>query len=120
LLELIRRAAHDWVLYRTHNRLKLRQVAADAYIWLFEESPAHSWWRTRQEAGNGIMAFLTICEVLELDPTFVRNRIRELTIQQIMTAGRPSERRKCVDTACTEYFTEVNLDALSSNDIEGG
>jgi len=34
LLEVLRRAAHDWVLYRQHKRMQLRVLADDAYLSL--------------------------------------------------------------------------------------
>lgn len=115
LLEVVRRAAHDWILYRTHDRLHLRQIAEDAYVWLFEEGPQHSWYRARAASGHTITSFLTICDLLDLDPKFVRERIRGMTAQQIMTAGRPAERRRRRrndDGQCVEHGTEVNIDGL--------
>lgn len=116
LLEIVRRAAHDWILYRTHDRLQLRRIAEDAYIWLFEESPSHPWTRIRNANGTNLTSFLTICDLLELDPKFVRERIRSMTVKQIMTAGRPSERRRhLVDESCVEHSTEVDLVGLESS-----
>lgn len=115
LLEVIRRAAHDWILYRTHDRLQLRQIAEDAYIWLFEETPSHPWGRIRSTQGNGLTSFLTICELLDLDPDFVRERARSMTVQQIMSAGRPAERRKHADEPCVEYPIELNLEGLEGD-----
>lgn len=115
LLEVVRRAAHDWILYRLHDRLQLRQIAEEAYIWLFEEGPGHSWNRTRKLAGSTITSFLTICDLLDLDPEFVRRRIRDMTAKEIMTAGRPAEhrrRRHADDGPCVEYETGIDLDAL--------
>lgn len=119
LLEVIRRAAHDWVLYRTHDRLHLRQIAEDAYIWLFEESPTHPWARIRVLSDNRLTSFLTICEILDLDPEFVRERVRGMTVQQIMSAGRPAECRKHYEEPCVEYSTEVDLDVLEHVDLYG-
>ena len=115
LLEIIRRAAHDWILYRTHDRLQLRRVAEDAYIWLFEENSTHPWTRIRDVNGTGLTSFLTICDLLDLDPKFVRGQIRSMTVKQIMTAGRPSEHRKrpLVD-GCVEHSTDVDLVGLDS------
>jgi hypothetical protein len=116
LLEIIRRAAHDWILYRMHDRLHLRQVAEDAYIWLFKEGPRHPWTRVRETHGSTITSFLTICELLDLDPEFVRRKIRGMTVQQIMTAGRPAEhrhrRRRDREEMYVEHSTEVDLDGL--------
>jgi len=117
LLEIIRRAAHDWILYRLHTKMRLRQVAEDAYTWLFEEGPGHAWHRARKLSGHTITSFLTICDLLDLDPKFVRERIRGMTAQQIMTAGRPAERRhrrQADEGQCVEHGVEVDLDDLES------
>lgn len=105
LLEVLRRAAHDWVLYRSHARLTNREIAQDAYEWLFEEDEEHLSWRERANAVftledtemvgvRNITSFLAICEVLDLDPEVVRTRVRQMDIQTIISAGRPAETRK--------------------------
>lgn len=106
LLEVLRRAAHDWVLYRSHARLANREIAQDAYEWLFEEDEEHVSWRERSTAVftlddgeevtgvRNITSFLSICEVLELDPETVRARVRQMDVQTIISAGRPAETRK--------------------------
>lgn len=116
LLEIIRRAAHDWILYRTHDRLQLRKVAEDAYIWLFEEGPGHPWSRIRAAHDNNLTSFSTICDILELDPKFVRQRVRAMTPKQIMTAGRPSERRRHThEEACVEHSSSVDLSGIDES-----
>jgi hypothetical protein len=94
MYELIRRAAHDWVLYRTSTRLELRDLAHDAYIWLFEEEPDQPIWEVRKRDGKLLTSLYCICEVLELDVEFVREHVRQMTPKKIKTAGRPPERRK--------------------------
>ena len=116
LLEIVRRAAHDWILYRTSQRLGMKQIAEDAYIWLFEECPGHNWWTMRKNGGNTITAFVNICEMLDLDPTFVRTRIKKLTVKQIMAAGRPAERRRApAEVSYVEHEMTQPMD-LSSID----
>lgn len=115
LLEIIRRAAHDWILYRMHDRLQLRQVAEDAYVWLFKEGPKHPWSRMRKSSGSTLTSFLSICELIDLDPKFVRDRVRGMTVQQIMTAGRPAERRRRREETYVEHSTELNLDGLGDS-----
>jgi hypothetical protein len=105
LLEVLRRAAHDWVLYRSHSKLVNREIAQDAYQWLFEEDEDHNCWKERSTAvfdlddgevtgARSITSFLAICETLELDPEVVRTRVRQMDIQTIISAGRPAETRK--------------------------
>lgn len=122
LLEVVRRAAHDWVLYR-NTRKPERAYALDAYVWLFEEGPAedgkpaHPNWELRQREGDPLLAFLTICELLDLDPETVRRRIRAMTIRDIMTAGRPAERRKVSKSEGVEdYSSPRELDIVSLDD----
>ena len=98
-----------------HDRLQLRQVAEDAYVWLFKEGPQHPWARMRKTHGSTITSFLTICDLLDLDPEFVRRKVRSMTVQQIMTAGRPAEhrrRRRDREETYVEHSTEVDLDGL--------
>lgn len=110
LLEVVRRAAHDWVLYRSTRRPE-RVYARNAYVWLFEEEPGHPWWEVRQREGEPLLAFLNICELLDLDPEYVRARIRKMTIRDIMTAGRPAEnRRNRSDEGIEDYESPRVLD----------
>ena len=61
-VEVIRRAAFDWVLYKNSRKMTRRQLAQDAYIWLFVEDPRHHNWRHRMHCdGTAISAFLCIC-----------------------------------------------------------
>ena len=105
LLEVLRRAAHDWVLYRQSSRLNNKECAQDAYIWLFEESKDHPAGRHRASAifefddgdiagVRNITSFLGICEALDLDPDTVRSRVRQMDVQTIISAGRPAETRR--------------------------
>lgn len=104
LLEILRRAMHDWVLYRQHTKLQYRELADDAYTWLFEEAPGHPNWRIRLTAefednveltgSRQLTSFLAICEALDLDPELVRTRVKEMNIRSIISAGRPAETRK--------------------------
>ncbi len=121
LLEIVRRAAHDWILYRTSTRLPMKQIAEEAFTWLFEEEPGHPWWSMRQKSGCMLTSLLNICEQLELDPEYVRERIRKLTVQQIMLAGRPAERRSAQrdDAVCSEFtvLKPVDINSLDEQDV---
>jgi hypothetical protein len=117
LLTIIQRAMHDWVMYRTSSKVVMRQLAENAYIWLFEEKPGHPWWERRKREGYTITGFLAICEVMEVDPDFVRYRAKRLTPQEIMTAGRPAERRRrpAEPSNYVEHSSQVDLGSLESN-----
>jgi len=94
LLEIVLRAASDWVLYKTHARTLYREWANDAFIWIFEEGPLHPRWKERRAAGKLLTSFTAICEVLDYDPDIIRRYIRTLTPQRIMSMGRPAEYRR--------------------------
>lgn len=94
LLEVIRRASFDWVLYRSSSKLGYRKIAEGAYHWLFVEVPDTKQWDLRKKNGKELTGFCAICDLLELDPEKVRSKVRTLTKQDIMSAGRPAERRK--------------------------
>lgn len=94
LLEVVRRAAYDWVLYRSSSKLPNRQLAEAAYYWLFVEEQGTPAWTQRQRAGKDITGFVNICELLEIDPEKLRAKVRTMTERDIMGAGRPAERRR--------------------------
>lgn len=94
LLEVVRRSAYDWVLYRQSSKLQNKLLAESAFHWLFVEEPGSSAWAQRKRGEKELTAFVSICEVIGLDPERVRARIRQLTERDIMGAGRPAERRK--------------------------
>jgi hypothetical protein len=122
LLEIVRRAVYDWVLYRQHDRLELKAIAADAYTWLFQEGPEHPWSRRRNQEGRGLTSLLAICEVLDLDPDTVRARARTMDIRTILTAGRPPEvrRREVYDeTDYQEHGISNNFGVATLGDDPG-
>lgn len=93
LFEVIRRAAFDWVLYRSSTRLLQRQLAQQAYEWLFVEEPGHPSWSLRIREDKVNMSFLAVCEQLDLDPETSRDHIRELTPKHVTSVGRPASYR---------------------------
>lgn len=94
LLEIIRRASYDWVLYRTSSKLPNRQLAEGAYAWLFSEEPDSPTGALRRKNGKELTGFVAICDLLEIDAEKVRDKVRTMTVRDIMGAGRPAERRK--------------------------
>jgi hypothetical protein len=96
-LEVIRRAAYDWVLYRTSTRIQQKEYASSAYSWLFEERPGTPLWeKRRKEQEPGVMStsFHAVCEFLDLDPEAVLRRIRLLTPKDVLSIGRPVTKRR--------------------------
>lgn len=120
MLEILRRAAHDWVLYRQHHILGKRELAEDAYIWLFDEDEDHPHWRQRHEAEMDFTSFLCICECLDLDPGGVRARVRQMDVRTIMSSGRPAETRRVKkDTAgVEEHAVSINVDVNAPSNSE--
>ncbi len=121
LLEIVRRAAYDWVLYRMSSKLHMRVLADSAFQWLFVEHPDSALWEQREDAGKELTGFVSICEMLELDPDRVRARIRMLTERDIMGAGRPAEKRKHkvndeMMQADDMSVFDVNLDSIPTYD----
>jgi len=94
LLEILRRAAHDWVLYRSSTRLAQKQIADEAYGWLFREEPGTRQWKERQKNKKHMTSFFSVCDVLSLDPAVVRRYVKELTVKEILSTGRPPTCRK--------------------------
>ena len=93
-VDVIRRAAFDWILYRNSRRLPKRQLAQDAYVWLFVEGPDHPDWCARAYYdGTVISSFVGICDALGMDPDSIRRGIRKLTPERIKTIGRVPIRR---------------------------
>jgi len=122
LLEIVRRAIYDWVLYRGHARLEFKEIAADAYTWLFEEEPGHPWWRTRTEEKRMLTSLHAICDVMDLEPETIRARARTMTIKTILSVGRPPEtrhRRLQDDVDYQEHSVIDNVD-LHSIDHDTG
>jgi hypothetical protein len=112
LLEVVRRAAYDWVLYRTSRRMLHKKLAEDAYSWLFMEEPGHPNWVERQSVGKHITSFLAICSELDLDADTVRNYVRKLTIKNVMSVGRPAEYRR--RSSCPPNMGEEHMPALTA------
>lgn len=122
LLEIVRRSVHDWVLYRQHTKLELKEVAADAFTWLFEEGPGHPWWQIRIREKRTFTALLSICDVLDLDPETVRNRARSMDVRTILAAGRPPEvrrRRAHEESDYQEHGVTGGIDVSGSGDDPG-
>jgi hypothetical protein len=91
LLEIVRRAAFDWVLYRSSRRIDQKLLAEDAYTWIFLENEDHPHWKIRIAEGKQLTSFICICEQLDVDAERLRGYIRNLTPNRVMSSGRPPE-----------------------------
>jgi hypothetical protein len=120
LVEIIRRASHDWVLYREDDRSALRGLAMDAHAWLFQEGPGHVTWEERRDKGELGMSFLGICESLGLDPHAIRAGIRSLTPHRIRTLGRiPINRSRRGSIQDSLFGEDVSLVADFPSELRG-
>lgn len=123
LLEVVRRAAYDWVLYRQSSKLQNRVLAESAFHWLFQEEQGSSEWSSRTANGKELTGLIAICELLELDVARVRDKIRQMTLKDIVGSGRPAERRRKRGNASDDVMQsddlpvfDVNVDNLPSFD----
>jgi hypothetical protein len=107
LLEIVRRAAYDWVLYRGSSRILHKTLAEQAFHWLFLESPNTSEWREREKQGKYVTSFVGICDSLGLDVDLVRKHIKRLTPKNVLSVGRPAENRR------REVFSSNREDVFS-------
>lgn len=109
LLEIIRRAAFDWVLYRSSTRIDQKQLAEDARTWIFEEDEEHPHWKLRKADEKLITGFVSICDALDLDVERVRSYVRKLTPNRVMSSGRPPENSRASEHhQAVEIHTRVN------------
>jgi len=116
-IEVIRRAAFDWVLYRNSNRMSKRKLAQDAFIWLFVEDSNHPNWQLRIENdGCPITSFIGICDALDLDPEMIREGIRRLTPTRIKALGKLPMRRPKPNT--NSDFCNDDLESRVSCAVE--
>jgi len=107
LLEIVRRAAYDWVLYRGSHRLLHKTLAEHAYHWMFVERDGGAEWTERGRHGKHITSFVGICEGLGLDVDLVRKHIKRLTPKNVLSVGRPAEYRR------REVFSSSGDDSYS-------
>ena len=73
LAAVLRRSIVDWVLYREHTSTKLRRLGREAEVWLFKDSDLNA----------PVSSFTTICTTLNLDPEVIRDRVRNLTEDEV-------------------------------------
>lgn len=116
LIEIVKRAAFDWVLYRSSSRLEQKKIAEDAYVWLFQEEEDHPHWAVRVAEGKVVTSFLSICDVFDISPDVLRRKIRTLDPQRVLISGRPPNAGK-EDTHGKEMYSHVEIPTM---DVEEG
>jgi hypothetical protein len=130
LFEVLKRAASDYVLYKQHSKMLMRELAEEAHTWLFLEDEDHANFRDRENSAfetatgekvygtRSLTSFLSICDYLDLSPGAVRKRVLEMDVRSIISAGRPAENRKIHATDATSHVShslseEIDMDSLS-------
>ena len=69
-------------------------MAEEAYAWLYDEEPGTDMWAERQANEKSLTSFVSICEILSIDPSKMRIHIRKLTVDEVMNTGRHSDTRR--------------------------
>jgi hypothetical protein len=114
LLEIIRRAAYDWVLYRASRRMLHKKLAEESFTWLFKEEPGHKDWDERAQSGKQMTSFIGICAALDLDVDTLRGHIRKMTAKNVTSVGRPAEYRR-VEIRETRQLKDREEEALEGS-----
>lgn len=126
LVEILKRAAYDWVLYRLSSKLEHKELAEEAFTWLFEEDENHPDFKSRSsavietatgdklEGARVITSFVAICDCLGLEPAAVRERVRHLDPVVVRAGGRPVESYGSESTSAEEHGVtlDLNMDAM--------
>lgn len=73
LAAIIRRAAFDIALYKHDRKLVNRRLALGAYNWMFKEPILP------KDPIDGLTSFLSICEVLDQDPEWIRTKTMQMS-----------------------------------------
>ena len=113
-VEVMRRAAFDWVLYAGSCRPLKRQLAQDAYSWLFLEDLDNS---GKCFEGYPVNSFLGICESLDLDPVSMRAGIRGLTLDRVKSLGKLPTRRRRYDTSTETGHDDLEFRSLCASGV---
>ena len=92
LLEIIRRAAFDWVLYRDSKRPEQKALAEEAVHWLFVEEGGDDAELRRRERKE-FTSFLSICDALDMDTHRVRDYVTRLSPSRVGSSRHPTERK---------------------------
>jgi hypothetical protein len=71
LAAILHRAVLDAVVDSESKQTERRRISEEARRWIFSDQ------------GTGFTSFVNICEVLELDPGWVRNKVKRLDPSEI-------------------------------------
>ncbi len=85
------RAIEDWLLYRDSPNDDERELARDAYEWIFEEDPEDL------DDDDVDQSFLRICELIGKDPEDIRESVYRLRAADVLCTGRPAVHKSTKD-----------------------
>lgn len=83
LAAIVRRAAFDIALYRNDTKLVNRRLAVQAKQWMFDDRNVMS-----QHPEDRFTSFLNICDMLDQDPGWIRQRTLELRASDVKKFDR--------------------------------
>ena len=83
LAGIIRRAAFDIALYKDSKKLVDKRLAIQATQWMFDDRDVSD-----QPPIDRFTSFLSICEILDQDPKWIRSRTRQLRASDVRKFDR--------------------------------
>lgn len=83
LAAIIRRAAFDIALYKNSKKLVDRRLAIQAVRWMFDDKSVMS-----QHPEDRFTSFLNICDMLDQDPSWIRERTLEMRASDVRKFDR--------------------------------
>lgn len=83
LAAIIRRAAFDIALYKNDTKLVNRRLAIQASQWMFDDRDLSD-----QDPWDRFTSFRNICDVLDQDPGWIRDKTLELRAQDVKKFDR--------------------------------
>lgn len=83
LAAIIRRAAFDIALYKNDTKLVNRRLAIQASQWMFDDQEV-----MKQHPLDRFTSFLSICEILDQDPAWIRDRTLSLRASDVKKFDR--------------------------------
>lgn len=80
---IIVRSIRDFVRYKNKKRPKYKKLYNESYSWIFLEEPGDS-----DDPYDKLMSFEGICGILGWSPSWLRERVKTLTVADLDRLGR--------------------------------
>ena len=114
LSKIILRAALDWVMNRGSVDLWRKELADDAFAWLFLEMPGTREWEERVQDGCELTSFLGICSILGLHPETIRFGVTRMTPAQVLNLGKSPSRSETWELGAVAPLCHTSVDRYLS------